>query len=92
MRSFVIHKPTHVFSFPEGAACCVTAQRRGDSVRLNVRDAGGKLSSKSWAVGSCADHLTGYGSGVAANEPCHASRVRQLSRRAGKPQDESRSS
>ena len=77
MRSFVIHKPTHVFSFPEGAAFRVIGQRRGDSVRLNVRDRNGALTLKTWAVGSCADHLTGYGSGVSANEPSAVQRMRQ---------------
>lgn len=68
MRTFTIHKVTHKFFGPGGSPAIAVAQKRGDSVVLNRLDASGNIIEKSWAVGSCASHLTGYGKGVAPHE------------------------
>lgn len=67
MRTFKIHKPTHRFLAANGDLIAI-GQQRGDIVYLNRFDAGA-LVEKTYAVGSCADALTGYGKGVSADEP-----------------------
>ncbi len=56
-REIRIHKPTHRFLDAAGAVLAI-GQLRGDLLYLNRGD------EKSWAVGSCAYALTGYGEGV----------------------------
>jgi hypothetical protein len=69
-RKITIHKPTHKFFGPGGTPAMAIGQMRGDFLYLNRFDDAGKLVEKSWAVGSCAYHLTGYGKGVdVAAEP-----------------------
>lgn len=67
-RKIKIHKPTHKFFGPGGTPALAIGQLRGDLLYLNRFDAGGKLIEKSWAVGTCAYHLTGYGKGVKKGE------------------------
>lgn len=63
-------KPTHRF-FREGQPSPVACgQLRGDLLYLNRLDPAGEVLEKSWAVGTCAYHLSGYGTGVdVAKEP-----------------------
>lgn len=63
MKSYVIHKPTHLFKNYNDQVIA-TGQKRGDSIVLN-RFGGDTIIEKTWAVGACCDHLTGYGDGVA---------------------------
>ena len=74
MRTFNIHKPTHKFFAPSGTPAIAIGQMRGDSLVIN-RIEGGKVSKKSWAIGSCADALTGYGQGVAADDAASVERM-----------------
>ena len=67
-RKITIYKPTHKFFGPGGTPALAIGQLRGDLLYLNRFDASGKLIEKSWAVGTCAHHLTGYGKGVKASE------------------------
>lgn len=63
-RKITIHKATHkFFTAPETLAIAV-GQLRGDMLYLNRIDSAGQVVEKSWAVGTCAYHLTGYGKGV----------------------------
>lgn len=75
MRTFNIHKPTHKFFFaPNGTPALAMGQMRGDSLVLNLLD-NGRVIEKTWAVGSCADHLTGYGKGVQAEDAVKVERM-----------------
>ena len=65
-RTFRIHKPTH--RFHDADRLLAIGQMRGDLLILNRFDENGDLIEKSWAVGTCAYHLTGYGQGVKPNE------------------------
>lgn len=65
-RSFTVHKPTHKFYL--GDRLLAVGQLRGDSLVLNRVNNEGEVFEKSWAVGTCAYHLTGYGQGVEPNE------------------------
>jgi hypothetical protein len=67
-RAYLIHKPTHKFFGPGGNPALAVGQLRGSLLILNRFDRSGAVVEKSWAVGVCADHLTGYGHGVAAHE------------------------
>lgn len=68
-KPFTIHKPTHKFFGPEGSPAIAIGQMRGDVLYIN-RLHNGAVIEKTWAVGTCAYHLTGYGKGVdAAKEP-----------------------
>lgn len=68
MRIFKIHKPTHKFFGPGGTPAIAIGQLRGDVLYLNRFGPGGEVTEKSWAVGTCAYHLTGYGKGVKVEE------------------------
>jgi hypothetical protein len=68
-RTYMIHKPTHKFFGPGGTPALAIGQKRGDTLILNRFDGAGKLVEKTWAVGMCAEHLTGYGTGVGPSEP-----------------------
>lgn len=65
-RTFTIHKPTHKF-YLDGCLLAV-GQLRGDRLVLNMVNKEGKVFEKTWAVGTCAHHLTGCGHGVKQNE------------------------
>lgn len=62
-KVYTIHKPTHKFFGPNGTPAIAIAQKRGDFLMIN-RLENGKVIDRAWAVGSCANHLTGYGKGV----------------------------
>lgn len=62
-RKITIHKPTHRWLDGENRTAAV-GQLRGDLLYLNRMDSAGAVIEKSWAVGTCAYHLTGYGKGV----------------------------
>jgi hypothetical protein len=68
-RTYVIHKPTHKFFGPGGTPALAIGQKRGDLLILNRFDSAGNLVEKTWAVGTCAYHLTGYGEGVGPEMP-----------------------
>ena len=63
-RKITIHKPTHKFFGPGGTPALAIGQLRGDLLYLNRFDQAGNLIEKTWAVGTCAYHLSGYGKGV----------------------------
>ena len=64
MKPFTVHKVTHKFFGPDGTPAIAIAQRRGNRVMINRLD-NGRVVEKAIAVGICANHLTGYGAGVA---------------------------
>jgi hypothetical protein len=68
-RAYTIHKPTHKFFGPGGTPALAIGQLRGDLLILNRFDAAGNVAQKTWAVGACARHLTGYRAGVSPSEP-----------------------
>lgn len=67
-RTFTIHKATHKFFTAPGTLAVAVGQLRGDTLYLNRFNDAGELVEKSWAVGTCAYHLTGYGKGIATDE------------------------
>ena len=67
-RNIKIHKVTHKFFGDDGTPAIAVGQLRGDLLYIN-RFENGKLIEKTWAVGACADHLTGYGDGVSKDNP-----------------------
>ena len=68
-RTYTIHRPTHKFFGPGGTPALAIGQLRGDLLILNRFDGGGRVVEKTWAVGACAQHMTGYGTGVGPSEP-----------------------
>lgn len=70
MKAYTIHKPTHRWFSGAGALIAV-GQLRGSFLVLN-RFEDGVLVQKSWAVESCARHLTNYGKGLQTAQPCGA--------------------
>ncbi len=62
-RAHTIHKPTHKWFGPHGTPAIAIGQLRGDRLYLN-RFENGALVKKTSVIGSCADHMTGYGHGV----------------------------
>lgn len=74
MRTFNIHKPTHKFFALSGTPAIAIGQMRGDCLVIN-RIEGGNVCEKSWAVGSCAYRLTGYGKGVEADDAASVERM-----------------
>lgn len=68
MHKFTIHKPTHKFFGAPGELALAIGQRRGDTLYLNRFDNAGNVIERTRAVGSCCDHLTGYGKGVAMTD------------------------
>ena len=67
-KTYTIHKPTHKFFGPGGTPALAIGQKRGGLLILNRLDESGQVIEKTWAVGTCAYHLTGYGAGVAPHE------------------------
>lgn len=67
-KPITIHKATHKWFTAPGTLAIAIGQLRGDLLYLNRIDVAGKVSEKTWAVGTCAYHLTGYGKGIAATE------------------------
>lgn len=67
-RKITIHKATHKFFTASGTLAIAVGQLRGDMLYLNRIDDAGQVVEKSWAVGTCAYHLTGYGKGIAPHE------------------------
>lgn len=67
-RLITIHKPTHKFFAPSGTPAVAIGQLRGDMLYLNRIGPDGQVCEKSWAVGTCAYHLTGYGKGIQPHE------------------------
>jgi hypothetical protein len=68
MKPYTIHKPTHEWFAPHGAPAIAIGQKRGDTLMINRIDSAGNVCERARAVGTCADHLTGYGDGVALCE------------------------
>lgn len=58
MKTYTIHKPTHELINDQGTLCGII-QLRGALAMINMTD-----GRKTWAVGTCARHLTGYGNGT----------------------------
>ncbi len=67
-RTFTIRKATHKWFAPSGTPAIAVGQLRGDTLYLNRIAPDGSVTEKTWAVGSCAMHLTGYGKGIAASD------------------------
>lgn len=68
MTRYKIHKATHKF-FRSGAPLAVAiGQKRGSRLWLNRLDSNCDVAEMTRAIGSAADHLTGYGEGVAPDD------------------------
>ena len=63
-RKITIHKPTHKFFAAPGELAIAIGQRRGDRLYLNRLDDCGNVIERTSSIGTCTDHLTGYGNGV----------------------------
>jgi len=63
MRKITIHKPTHKFFAAPGELAIAIGQLRGSTLYLN-RFENGRLIEKTYAIESCARHMTNYGKGV----------------------------
>lgn len=68
MKLYTIHKPTHKWFAPSGTPAIAIGQLRGDFLMINRIDSAGNVCEKARAIGSCANHLTGYGAGVGIGE------------------------
>lgn len=68
MKAYYIRKPTHKFFGPSGTPALAIGQKRGDSLFLNRIGPGGEVIEKTYAIGSCANALTGFGEGVTPGE------------------------
>jgi hypothetical protein len=65
-RNITIHKSTHLIVGSD-SKIIAKVQKRGDMCYLNLIDDAGNVTEKTWAVGTCCNHLTGHGAGVAAD-------------------------
>lgn len=75
-RLITIHKATHKFFTAPGTLAIAVGQLRGNLLYINRIDSSGNVAEKSWAVGSAAYHLTGYGKGVAVHDVARVERMR----------------
>ena len=63
-----IYKPTHKFFAAPGELAIAIGQLRGDSLYLNRLDSACNVVETAKAIGSCTEHLTNYGKGVAITD------------------------
>lgn len=74
-KPYKIHKPTHKWFDHDGTPALCIGQMRGDVLYLNRYDKGGRIVEKTRAVGTCAEHLTGYGQGFGPDESAYVRRM-----------------